>query len=147
MSTIVKPPPLPPPARPALVWVIAAYYLGSFILGLVSLATLRWGLALLSEKRRHFFESLTMLDHVTASAIYLLHLAAAIMFVLRRRSALYLCGVAFALDLAITAHECIGQDWIAGLGASGIITQLRMWAFDIAIILYAIHLVKKRSLR
>jgi hypothetical protein len=147
MSTIVEPPPLPPPTRPVLAWVIGAYYVATVILGSVSLATVLWGPVLLPAKQRHFFESLTILDHAATVVIFLLHLTAAVMLVLLRRSALYLLCAAFAIDLAITANECIGHDWISGLGVSGIMAQLRAWVFDIAIILYARYLVKNRVLR
>ncbi|MDD2773740.1 MAG: hypothetical protein PHP45_08610 [Elusimicrobiales bacterium] len=88
--------------RPAGVWIITIFYLGS--LGLVSLSLLLVfsGVIPLVEARPSYFASLTAFDWIITAALACLGFAATISLFLLRRIAVMLFGIELGLNVLFT---------------------------------------------
>jgi hypothetical protein len=150
----------PPPARPALVWVISIFYFVCTPIGLISLLLMPFLFSFLlhsdagmrmPEAQRHLLESYGPMDYILGAANSLIVLAGALYLFWLRRPALYCFAATFVISVINLIYKIVFQNWLASMDGPGMIGGIFGMVFgfglSIAIISYVAYLFYKGVLR
>lgn len=140
-----QPPPLPK-HRPVLVWVISIFYGFSIFPVLVSYAFVFSKSLPATPAQREYFSSLTVIDHAVTALVLLLNVAGAILLFRLKKAAPVVFSAAFALGVATVAYHCFTRNWFTTVGIPGLISTVVGWCINLAIVVYAFRLRRKRVL-
>ena len=140
------PPPIPPPVRPVLVWIISGYYCVSMIFAALSLWVVHAGILPLPPAQRSYFESLTWVDYGSSYLVMVINLAGAVALFFLRRMAMYLFALGLVVAIALLTYQIVAKNYLQAMGPAlpGAIVG---WAIPVAIIIYARRLTQKGVLR
>jgi hypothetical protein len=140
------PPPIPPPTRPVLVWIISGYFCLSVIPAGLSLWLVHAGLLPMPEPQQSYFHALTWVDYTITACILAINLAGAVALFFLRRVSMYLFALALLVAICLLIYQIIAKNYLQAMGPM-LPAAITGWAIPIAIILYARHLTKKGVLR
>ena len=133
--------------RPALVWVICAYYaLGT--LGTVrAFSLLHSGALPLTSAQAQYFQALGIFDYVAIITISLINAAAVVLLFLMRKQAVYLFPIGLVISLVLTGSHALTKNWVAAMGVLGLVGEVLGWGINIAVCLYVWRLLRRGMLR
>jgi hypothetical protein len=143
----MEPPPIPPPKRPVLVWIISGYYFLSRTLAALSIVIVASGMLPMREAQRSYFAALTWVDHASTSLIIVLNLTGAVLLLLLRRGAWLWFAAAFAMAIVFQIYQIVAKNWLQAVGVPGMVGAVVGWTIPVAVIAYSKYLANKRVLR